>query len=100
MGLILEFGQLLSGMLQIDVQWGPPLSNLAGALQVLLLKDLDLLPTACLVGHGPVDLYVVETLWPLLLLLLFVIVFTVDRRVRPKGRHSFAALINTVGLIL
>ena len=78
-GLLLEFAQLLSGMLQISVKWGPPLSDVAAALNFMLLRDLDPLPTACEFGNGPVGLYVVETLWPLLLLLLFTAVFAIDR---------------------
>jgi len=97
-GLVLEYLQLLSGMMQIRVEWGPPLSDWSNMMEVMLLKEVDFLAFGCLFGHSPFVIYMFKTVWPLLLLVGFGIMILIDRRVRPSSRQDLSALLSTIGL--
>jgi hypothetical protein len=87
-GLVLEYLQLLSGMMQIRVEWGPPLSDWSNMMEVMLLKEVDFLAFGCLFGHSPFVIYMFKTVWPLLLLVGFGIMILIDRWSAPAPYPS------------
>lgn len=99
--LFIEYWQLLSVLLQVNVARGQPFSAVASVIRVTVLNLYDeLVFLPCLIGGSPAASYLAEMLWPLVMLLLLVVIATLDRLLRPSGTHSWAAVVNTGGMLL
>lgn len=98
-GMLLEFCQLISLILQIRIEWGEPMASVCSALESVFMLEVDFLPFSCF-SNNPLVVYIAETLWPLGLLIPLLLILAVDRCCplhdpcfKALNRHNHSSLL-------